>query len=845
MTLETPEKLNFEEQIEMEIENLEIKQYLFLLWLCVVRALPFLASLRAFPVWARIKKRAYFYSILNILDFLYRYYLSETRTLPIDLPPISPNLVFSTNFGRFIKEDIISFQKIQYFYRFFKAQRTLTYAVNAAEEHNINLRDIILCDLEKIKAKNYDEFDNDIGIYGYIWDNFQKVLKDNGCEYWGKLYEDIFKSGFKLDREALELRLSVPEEIQERGAAAVAKYLEKMEIEGSENLNETRIIILGEKGAGKTCLARRLIDPNDRMTELNESTPGVDTTIWEIESGDNSPAINAHIWDFAGHVITHAAHRCFLSERCLYIIVYDGRTETRNRLDYWLDHVRNYGGDAPVLVLINKFDKNKPDIEENTLRRKYPFILDEFDYFSIDTDTKKLEAFRAKTADFIRNNPQWNKQKMPKSYYKVKNSLAKRFKKGSFTDEFITKKTFEIVASENHVKKEDYDELLNHLHALGICLWYSDVEGFDTLVLNPDWITHGIYTAVNWAYNNSKYIISLSDYDSIFKEEKQRFPKEQLAYIFALMTHKKFELAYSKENKNDEITVPFLFKKDEPLALPGFPIETSLMIKYVSEQPLPPNTVCRLIIRHHEKILNNSRVWRYGVLLKYDKNTVALVHEEDRCVTIKTVGGSKSEFIAMLRETMNDIFGGYKSDKPELQYKLIENIPREVSQNNGILLSEKSIQKHAINNRYYYYDETNSDISLAQTIHDYKIEVNVFYGGNNTMGDTYNSKQTGNQGRNAGKNSTVTQNYFETTNVDYDVLLKEIEQLKNHLKKQEQSDENEILNGKLTEIKVAAKEKDKSKVLEALKTVGKEAYDIAKKVGCDLIMEILKGTISS
>lgn len=86
------------------------------------------------------------------------------------------------------------------------------------------------------------------------------------------------------------------------------------------------------------------------MTEENESTAGVDTLLWEIEKQN----VNVHIWDFAGHTVTHAVHQFFLSEHCLYIIVYDGRTEGRNRLEYWLNHMTNYGEDSEAIILVNE-----------------------------------------------------------------------------------------------------------------------------------------------------------------------------------------------------------------------------------------------------------------------------------------------------------------------------------------------------------------------------------------------------------------------------------------------------------------------------------------------------------
>ena len=140
-----------------------------------------------------------------------------------------------------------------------------------------------------------------------------------------------------------------------------------MEEKGSTRFNEARIIILGDKGAGKTCLARRLIDPNAPMSTDKESTAGVDTLLWKLEQEN----INVRIWDFAGHTVTHAVHQFFLSERCLYIMVFDGRTEDRNRLEYWLNHMEIYGGDSRSIILVNKRDQHPVDIPINTLKELY------------------------------------------------------------------------------------------------------------------------------------------------------------------------------------------------------------------------------------------------------------------------------------------------------------------------------------------------------------------------------------------------------------------------------------------------------------------------------------------
>ena len=743
---------NFDEQIREKITelNLDSDQIILFSKLCAVRALPFIGTARNFGFWNRSGKNTqHLYAVLNAIDAIASYntsLITSRAAARADAAAYAAaNAAAAYAYAAAAAYTANAAYVAAAYANAAAAANAAAYAAanaaNAARaisyERVIELRRIILEDLSHIKEGAYDKFDNNLSIYGDVWGNFQKVLRDIGCGYWGRLYENIFKNRFRFDPAALKMRLSVPAEIKKQGAKAVADYLEQMEVSGSENLNEARVIILGEKGAGKTCLARRLINPKAPMTKPKESTKGVDSKgVWKIEGESASSTVNARIWDFAGHVITHAAHRCFLSERCLYILVYDGRTERRNQLEYWLDHVRNYGGDAPVLVLINKFDDHKPDVPENTLKRKYPFIKS-FEYFSIKEDKGELERFRLKTSELIRNDPIWNRDKIPASYYKVKNALGELFNGESLSNEYIEKSLFYEIARKNDIADNDIQErVLASLSLLGICLWYKDIERFDMLVLNPNWVSDGIYKVINWAHDEKKKsIVSLDDYENIFKDEKRRYPKDKFEYIFSLM--EKYELAYSKNDGN--IVIPHILKEDQPADLPVFPIGESLMIKYVSEQPLPPNTVCRLIVRHHEDIVSDDTVWRYGVVLNGGENATAMVIEDDRTITIQVKGEGKSGYISELRETMDKIFGSYKSKLPELQYRVVpvgEGITLNTAQQNedgGIFLPAETIKSHLEEGRKYFEPQSKSDIDLEPTASGFNLHVHI----GDKYGDVY------------------------------------------------------------------------------------------------------------
>jgi len=272
------------------------------------------------------------------------------------------------------------------------------------------------------------------------------------------------------------------------------------------------------------------------------------------------------------------------------------------------------------------------------------------------------------------------------------------------------------------------------LSALGICLWYKDIERFGTLVLNPNWVSDGIYKVINWAHGNPRSIVSLTDYDNIFKNEKDRFPEDKFKDIFDLMN--KYELAYSKNDGN--IVIPHILKEDQPADLPVFPIDKSLMVKYVSEQPLPPNAVCMPIVRHHEDIKSDDEVWRYGVVLNGDKNAMALVIEDDRTIAMQAKGSNKSAYIERLKKTMDYIFGTYKSKQPELQYRVVltgEDISPNTArlhEDSGIFILSETIKSHLETGRKYFEPQSKSDIDLKPTASEYHIHV---YG--NVYGDVY------------------------------------------------------------------------------------------------------------
>src|SRR5207302_41203 len=103
-------------------------------------------------------------------------------------------------------------------------------------------------------------------------------------------------------------------------------------------------------------------------------TQGISINQWPIRL-DGGDAVRLHIWDFGGQEIMHATHQFFLSQRSLYLLVLNGRQGGEDAdAEYWLQLIESFGGDSPVIVVLNKIKEHAFDLNRRGLQGKYPTI---------------------------------------------------------------------------------------------------------------------------------------------------------------------------------------------------------------------------------------------------------------------------------------------------------------------------------------------------------------------------------------------------------------------------------------------------------------------------------------
>jgi internalin A len=130
---------------------------------------------------------------------------------------------------------------------------------------------------------------------------------------------------------------------------------------------EVKVLFLGNGGAGKTQLYRRLCDlPFDPSVS---TTHGIQLGEMAFGLEGYQEPVRLNLWDFGGQDIYHGSHALFLHGQAIFLLLWtpelecqtayqEGTLFFRHRpLSYWLDYVRNFAGtDASVLIVQSQCD---------------------------------------------------------------------------------------------------------------------------------------------------------------------------------------------------------------------------------------------------------------------------------------------------------------------------------------------------------------------------------------------------------------------------------------------------------------------------------------------------------
>ncbi|MGD1893120.1 MAG: COR domain-containing protein [Cyclobacteriaceae bacterium] len=457
-----------------------------------------------------------------------------------------------------------------------------------------------------------------------------------------------------------------PPEVLRHGSDAVKAFMRDF-IE-KEFLNEVKVILVGEGASGKTSLVKRIL--SKPFDEKEPQTHGI--KIVKHQSKYQKQDLFVNFWDFGGQEIMHATHQFFLTKRCLYVLVLDSRKD--ERAEYWLNYIQSFGGDAPVIVVMNKNDQNPSfDVYRKFLSKKYSYILD---YYKVSCLTNK--GVNSLRKDLL--NHLWNLElrntAFPKGWLKVKEHME------AMSEDYIGYSEYQSICKENHVHNEASQKvLLELLNDTGVVLNYEKLRLYDTQVLNPLWLTNAVYRIVNspiLAKSSGRF--NIIDLDAIINDERYqkenpehwanifkfwkpeqkltKFPEDKFLFIVAMM--KQFELLFQIDEYH--YLIPGLLPDEEN----SYKFDLSdLTLSFIVEYHdfLPTSIIPRLMVKL-SKYIHNNQMWKTGMVLEekllFHSIANIVLDKESKQINIEIQGKRSRDFLTVIRETIKEINSSYQ-----------------------------------------------------------------------------------------------------------------------------------------------------------------------------------------
>lgn len=503
-----------------------------------------------------------------------------------------------------------------------------------------------------------------------------QALRDvgHGFDIWADWFQGRI-DGVPTNKEFLEAVVNLPDEILAQEPAHINAYLKSLG-KTAGALNRVRVIFLGYGEAGKTSLIRALngLEVDEGKEKM---TPGIDISTWEVPDTE----ITAHFWDFGGQVVAHATHQFFLRSRCLYVLLLDGRTEinANEQAEYWLEHVRAFGNKAQVMLVGNKADLCAVNLDMARLKEKHDNVLGFYPLSCTQYHNEYADKFLCFQNDLSKEVAKLgvHQIRFGKAHLAVLDELTDR----SGTESFLPKTDWlDLCADKGLAEQGDLNQawLLDLFDKLGVIVHFPKLAALDSYILNPRWLTYGVYTLLySKEAKEKKGRLQESEIIRILSEADVRdhlgnilsYPQEKAWIVFKAM--EEFDLSFSCRHEPDSIVIPALLDSDQPKH--GFDKQDSLAFEFDFTGFLPRHIMPNFIVGRHDEI-KGELVWQNGVVLqKHENGPEALIQVDyhDRKLHLWVHGPQANDYFKILYD---DIIRILKL-MPELRFEEFVMVP--------------------------------------------------------------------------------------------------------------------------------------------------------------------------
>ena len=454
-----------------------------------------------------------------------------------------------------------------------------------------------------------------------------------------------------------------PVEVVKQGTEAIRNYLGQLKEQEEDYLFEAKLLIVGEPGAGKTSMAWKIEDADCVLPDEDDTTKGIDVKqyYFPLRREDfprfkqpkklEGRQFRVNMWDFGGQDIYKATHRFFLSRRSLYALVADSRNEDTD-FNYWLHIVEMFGGESPLLIVLNEKYQRKRHIDKTAMQKRFANIAEVIEVDFNEDDKSRLEQLK-KAVRYHLTGLGHIGSPVPARWTDVREVLEKGERNT------ISRQDYLDICRKNGISKtQDALVLSQYFHDIGVFLHFQDDELLNkTIFLKPNWATHAVYMVLDDdLLNRTNGRFDKKDARKIWSDEEYLLIRDELLKLM-----QRFFVTYEIEGSGEYI-VPERLEPKRPAY--EWESEDNLFLRYKYDFFMPKGIMSLLIVRMNHYICNHDWVWKRGVVLERDEALAEIIETYDaRSIKIRLAGKNKRDFMTIIAEEIDLINGQYEKMK--------------------------------------------------------------------------------------------------------------------------------------------------------------------------------------
>ncbi len=457
------------------------------------------------------------------------------------------------------------------------------------------------------------------------------------------------------------------------GLYTLKRYLRAKD-ESQTELNEAKLIIIGEGEVGKSCLLGAL--RGDHWEEGRPTTHGIEIVPVEVTNPDTDKIITLNGWDFGGQRVYRPTHQLFFSAPAVYLVVWKPREGPQQGfVKEWIKLVKHREPEAKILVVsTHGGPKNRqPDID----RQEFWDLFGKdtvVDFFHVDskpdektTERKGIAELKQAIGRVAGSLPEMGRL-FPERWQNLRQELTKGVKA------YLSRHQFLTICGEHKINEKDALILLRICHRIGDLIHYEhDKILRDIVVLKPDWLATAISFVLDdeLTRNEGHGLVSFTRLGQLWNDPERpngsRYP-DMLHPIF-LRLMERFDLSYRVsclDQVEEESTslIAQLVPDTRPDLAPVWGVEPAtgdvqqiqicrIVDITTKESVAAEGLFYQLIVRLHKYSLGraeyqNSIHWQRGLVLEDDTGARAYLQHVGNDIRITVRSPYPERFLSAL-----------------------------------------------------------------------------------------------------------------------------------------------------------------------------------------------------